>query len=191
MWGVCDIIIIIMENNYAFIDGQNLYMATTKNQLDPWSINLKRFRVFLREKYKVENAYYFLGYLDENNQNLYESIQSAGFILMFREHNSKIIGKKKGNVDSDIIFFIMQKLYFREDFNKVVLVSGDGDYKKLVDFLIKENKFKKILFPNSKGSSSLYKSLGANYFAGLDNVDTKLKISSNNNVKNEKGSLGN
>ena len=164
MWGVCDIIIIIMENNYAFIDGQNLYMATTKNQLDPWSINLKRFRVFLREKYKVENAYYFLGYLDENNQNLYESIQSAGFILMFREHNSKIIGKKKGNVDSDIIFFIMQKLYFREDFNKVVLVSGDGDYKKLVDFLIKENKFKKILFPNSKGSSSLYKSLGANYF---------------------------
>ena len=48
----------------------------------------------------------------------------------------------------------MRVLYKKELFDKVVLVSGDGDYKMLVDFLIEENKFKKILFPNEKFASS-------------------------------------
>lgn len=34
---------------------------------------------------------------------------------------------------------------------------GDGDYKKLVDYLVKRNVFKKLLFPNKKFASSLYK----------------------------------
>ena len=47
-----------------------------------------------------------------------------------------MMGKKKGNVDSDIIFSIMKKIYKKELFDKIVLVSGDGDYKMLVDFFI-------------------------------------------------------
>jgi uncharacterized LabA/DUF88 family protein len=54
-----------------------------------------------------------------------------------------MLGKKKGNVDTDIVFEIMKKIYRKNDFNKIVLVSSDGDYKLLVDFLIEENKFKK------------------------------------------------
>jgi uncharacterized LabA/DUF88 family protein len=87
-----------------------------------------------------------------------------------------MLGKKKGNVDSDIILHIMKKLYYKENFNKIVLVSGDGDYKQLVDFLITESKFEKIVFPDGKRASSLYKKLGAPCFAALDNVDTKKKI---------------
>ncbi len=163
-------------NNFAFIDGQNLYMATAKRETDPWKINLVRLRVYLSHKYSVTKAFYFLGYLDESQQSLYESIQSAGFILLFREHTSLMLGKKKGNVDSDIIFQIMKKLYYREPFDKVVLVSGDGDYKQLVDFLILENRFGKIIFPDGKRASSLYKELGAPSFAALDNPNTRSKI---------------
>src|SRR3990167_8136596 len=133
--------------NLAFVYGQNLYMATTKND-DPWSMDLARFRIYLAQKYQVGSAYYHLGYVNEKNQNLYEEIQKAGFILVFKQHSSVMVGLKKGNVDSDIIFSIMKRLYKQENFNKIVLVSGDGDYKNLVDFLIEENKFKKILFPN-------------------------------------------
>jgi uncharacterized LabA/DUF88 family protein len=162
--------------NIAFIDGQNLYMGTTLNTEAPWKINLARFKVFLQDKYKIKTAYYFLGYVQEKNQDLYDEIQKAGFILVFREHNSAMIGKKKGNVDADIIFSVMKKLYLREEFEKIVLVSGDGDYKMLVDFLIKENKFAKILFPNRKYASSLYKKLGSEYFDSLDQEDTRRKI---------------
>ncbi|MCX6703388.1 MAG: hypothetical protein NTV02_01720 [Candidatus Zambryskibacteria bacterium] len=73
-----------LENkNVAYIDGQNLYMATAKRDNDPWKINLERFRVYLQKKYNISKALYFLGYLDDSQQVLYENIQSAGFILVF------------------------------------------------------------------------------------------------------------
>ena len=69
-----------------------------------------------------------------------------------------------------------------DDFEKVFLVSGDGDYKKLVDFLIKKEKFGKLLFPNKKFASSLYKRLGSEYFDYLENIRNHIAY------KKEKGS---
>ena len=166
------------QNNIAFIDGQNLHLGTTLSD-KPWKVNLSKFKIYLEKKYSVKEkeAYYFLGCVQEVNQDIYSEIQKAGFILVFKQHNPAMIGKKKGNVDTDIVFEIMKKLYRKNDFEKIVLVSGDGDYKSLVDFLIKEKKFKKILFPNRKFASSLYKSLGSEYFDFLDSKDIKDKIS--------------
>lgn len=164
------------HKNFAFIDGQNLYMGTAMRTEDPWKIDLGRFRVYLREKYNVGKAFYFLGYLNEDNNGLYEVIQGAGFILMFREHSSLMLGKKKGNVDTDIVFQIMKKIYLQEDFANIVLVSGDGDYKQLVDFLIEQERLEKILFPDRKRASSLYNKIGAPYFAALDEPDVRKKI---------------
>lgn len=171
--------------NTAFIDGQNLYMGTKLSDF-PWKINLFKFRIYLKEKYNVLNAYYFIGFFQEENRDLYEDIQKAGYILNFKQHNPLMVGKKKGNIDSDLIFTVMKKLYKREISNQVVLVSGDGDYKLLVDFLIEEKRFKKILFPNRKFASSLYKSLRTHYFDYLDTKEIRNKI-----LKKEKGSLGN
>lgn len=144
----------------------------------PWRIDLVKFRIYLKQKYDVEKAYYYLGYVQDGqkNEQLYESIQNAGFILVFRQHNAAMIGHKKGNVDSDIIFSIMKRLYAREEFDKIILVSGDGDYKMLVDFLIEEKRLGKILFPNRQFRSSLYKQIGAPNFAYLDDRDVKKKI---------------
>ncbi len=117
-----------------------------------------------------------MGYVQEARQELYEEIQGAGFVLVFREHNTAMLGKKKGNVDADIIFSIMKKLYKRENFQKIFLVSGDGDYKMLVDFLIEEERFGKVLFPNKQFASSLYKKLGSEYFDYLESPAVRSKI---------------
>ncbi|MFA6314926.1 MAG: NYN domain-containing protein [Candidatus Paceibacterota bacterium] len=175
-----------IARNIAFIDGQNLYMGTAKRKVDPWKINLRRFRVYLKEKYAVDRAYYFLGYVQNISRELYDEIQNTGFILKFREHNRAMIGKKKGNVDSDIIFHIMKKIYKKEDFGKVLIVSGDGDYKLLVDFLIEEQRFGKILFPDLDRASSLYKNLSNNYFASLDDRNVRAKISMNYSDKKKR-----
>ena len=161
--------------NYAYIDGQNLYMGTTMADV-PWRIDLARFRVYLRQKYHVEKAYYFLGFVQDEHQDLYDEIQEAGFILVFREHSSVMVGKKKGNVDTDIVFTIMKKMYRKEAFKNIVLVSGDGDYKILVDFLIEEKRFEKILFPDQKKASSLYKKIDLVYRANLSDDGVKRKI---------------
>ena len=134
------------HKNIAFVDGQNLHMGTAKMKSDPWNIDLKRFRRYLDEKLEVKEAYYFLGCLDEEYGDIYTNLQKAGFILVFREHSNSMLGKKKGNVDVDIVFEVMKMLCNQENFDKVVLVSGDGDYKKMVDFLIEKNKSRKVFF---------------------------------------------
>lgn len=164
-----------MENS-AFLDGQNIYLSTTMHKICPWEIDLNKLRIYLKDKYNVSQAFYYLGYVDDNNDDLYIEIQKAGFILKFKEHNPAMRSRKKGNIDTDLVFDIMRSMYENKDgFEKIVLVSGDGDYKKLVDFLIKEDKFEKILFPGGN-RSSLYKEIGDKYSAYLSLPETKIKI---------------
>jgi hypothetical protein len=162
------------ESNIAFIDGQNLHLGTKGNG---WAIDHAHFRVYLKEKYGIEEAYYFLGFISDEEQELYKRLQKAGFILSFREHSSALRGAKKGNVDSDIIFEIMKRLVDGEPFGKAFIVSGDGDYIKMVDYLIEKGKFGKMLFPNKQFASSLYKKLGSEFFDYLENEHVKSKIS--------------
>ena len=65
--------------NIAYIDGQNLFMGTTKSQ-DSWKINLAKFRIYLEQKYEVKKAYYYLGFVQEKHQDIYEEIQLAGLL---------------------------------------------------------------------------------------------------------------
>lgn len=162
-------------DNQAFIDGQNLHLGTTTSR-PAWKIDLIRFRNYLTRKYSVDKAYYFMGTVDDSQTEMYNHIQEAGYILAFRTHNPKMASIKKGNVDTDVVFTIMRKLYKKELEGKVILVSGDGDYFKMVDFLISEEKFEKILFPAHGKASSLYRNLAPNYFDYLDNPDLKKKI---------------
>ncbi len=69
--------------NIAFVDWQNLHLWTSSEN---WKIDFRRFRIYLKDKFKVEEVYYFLGFLSEEEQDLYTKIQKAWFILVFREH---------------------------------------------------------------------------------------------------------
>jgi hypothetical protein len=48
------------ENNFAYIDAQNLYLALDEIG---WRLDYRRFRVYLKEKYGVTKAYMFMGFL--------------------------------------------------------------------------------------------------------------------------------
>ncbi len=157
-------------NNIDYIDGQNLYLWI---QTEWWTIDLKKFRVYLKDKFGIQEAYYFLWYLSDETQDLYSTLQKAGFIVLFREHTSALKGKKKGNVDVDIVFEIMRRIIEEKDFDKIVLVSGDGDYIKLVKYLILKGILQKILFPNNN-NSSLYNKLGNKYYSYLGDVKSKI-----------------
>jgi uncharacterized LabA/DUF88 family protein len=149
--------------NIAFIDAQNLHLWTNTEN---WQIDFARFRIYLRDKFNVEEAYFFLGFINDDYQKMYRKIQKAGFILEFRDHNSDMLWKKKWNVDVDIVFEVMHRLLEEDDFDKIVLVTWDWDYIKLVKYLIKKNRLKKILFPNAR-YSSLYKPFKDKFWMNL------------------------
>jgi uncharacterized LabA/DUF88 family protein len=130
----------------------------------------------LRHKYHVEKAFYYLGAFDLAHQDMYANIQSYGFITLFREHSAKLTGRKKGNVDTDIVFDVMRSICENDDFDKVILVSGDGDYKRMVDWLIERERFLKLLLPCKDYASSLYNRLEPKYYDYIDRPDMRVKI---------------
>ena len=152
-----------MENNIAFIDWQNLHLWTLSEN---WQIDFKRFRIYLRDKFKVNKAYIFLWFVNEEYKLMYKNIKKAWFLLKFREHNTNMLWIKKWNVDVDIVYEIMYRLLEKDNFDKIVLVTWDGDYIKLVKYLIRKYRLKKILFPNNK-YSSLYKPIKDKYWMNL------------------------
>ena len=62
----------------------------------------------------------------------------------------------------------------KNDFNKIILVSGDGDFVRFVRYAIQEDKFLKMIFPNQR-YSSLYKLLGNQYYSFLSHHKNKLQ----------------
>jgi hypothetical protein len=83
-----------------------------------------------------------------------------------------------------MIFRVMEKLLEEsEKFNKIVLVSWDWDFKILVDYLLKKDRLVKILFPNKKFASSLYKWLENKYFDYLKNIRTNTEYIKNKQKK--------
>ena len=186
--------------NLAFIDGQNLHLGTTKcgdcarnkniefKDIEfadcscgkAWKVDLFKFRQYLTNHYQIDEAYYLLGFLDEDLQDLYSDLQRAGFVVVFRENSKGMYGSKKGNVDTDIVFEIMRNLIEKKDLEKILLISGDGDYKKTVDYLIKKDRFLRILFPNGRKASSLYHKIDNRLTLSLDRDTVKKFIEKTN-----------
>ena len=56
----------------------------------------------------------------------------------------------KGNVDADLVLWAMKEF---PNYTKAILVSGDGDFRSLLDYLDEKNKLGKILAPSQHYSA--------------------------------------
>ncbi|PJC69872.1 MAG: hypothetical protein CO014_01370, partial [Candidatus Tagabacteria bacterium CG_4_8_14_3_um_filter_41_8] len=128
---------ILKENNYAYIDGNNLYRGVKNSG---WNIDFLRFRKWLTDKYGVTMAYYFIGLIPKE-KDMYEALQKAGFTLMFKEVVYDGDKKAKGNCDTDLVLQAARDVY-ENSCENLILVTSDGDYASLVKFLQEKNKLK-------------------------------------------------
>lgn len=138
------------QNNFAFIDSQNLNLAIRDQG---WQLDFKRFRVYLQEKYNVEKAFLFIGYIEGNN-SLYASLQEAGFICIFKPTLKYKDGSTKGNCDSELVLHTMIEY---PHYDQAIIVTGDGDFHCLVKYLLEQKKLKAVLIPNYLKYSALLK----------------------------------
>jgi len=139
-------------NNFAYIDAANLHKGV--GDLG-WKLDYRRFRVWLKDKYGIENAYLFIG-LVPNNKDLYTSLQEMGYLLVYKEVTYDVAGKAKGNCDADLVLKAVID-YYEKRYEKAVIVTSDGDYAGLVKFLKEKDSFLAIVSPSDKCSYLLRK----------------------------------
>ena len=138
---------------YAFIDSQNVNLAI---QGCGWKLDFKRFNIYLKDKYKIQKAFLFIGYV-AGNESLYTFLQKAGYILIFKptlEYKKDSETHIKGNVDAELVLHSMIEY---TNYDKAIIVSGDGDFHCLVEYLEQQNKLSHILVPNKNYSGLLRK----------------------------------
>ena len=162
---------------YAFIDSQNLNLGIHASK---WELDFKKFRLYLKNKYNVTEAFLFIGHM-AGNESLYTYLQKSGYIVVFKptleiKKREKTI--VKGNVDAELVLHTMIEL---DNFNKAIIITGDGDFHCLIEYLEKQNKLLRILVPNQNYSSLLRKF--QDYIVRVDLLKNKLKADKRKTTK--------
>src|SRR3989344_3343904 len=150
--------------NYAFIDSQNLNLGTQKMG---WKMDWRKFRRWLGEQYNVSKAYMFIGYVPEFEE-MYEQLHESGYLIVLKPtqgmtkvkadnpeaKDEKPEDKKpiKGNIDADLVLWAMKEL---NHYKKAIIVSGDGDFHGLLEYLKEQDKLMHIMTPNWQYSQLL------------------------------------
>lgn len=166
---------------YAFIDSQNLNLSVQKDIVNGagvttyqgWKLDFRRFFIYLKDKYKVDKVYLFIGRV-AGNESLYKYLESAGYKLVYKPTLDFKDGKErvtKGNVDAELVLHAMIE-YPR--YNKAIIVSGDGDYHCLIEYLEAQKKLLHIMIPNKTSYSSLLRRYSA-YFVYITDLRGKLE----------------
>lgn len=167
------------ERVFAFIDSQNLNLGVQKFG---WKLDWRKFRQFLADQYGVTRAFMFIGYIPEN-EALYEQMHDSGYAVVLKPtfdmtrlrpedmeklhaanegqpapvHEAKHSDKDKepdkqikGNIDAELVLWAMKEL---GNYEKAIIVSGDGDFFSLVEYLESKKRLKHVLVPSPQYSS--------------------------------------
>lgn len=141
-------------NNYAFIDGNNLYLGAKSQGI---KLDYRKFRLYLTHKFNVAKAFIFIGY-DPERTKLYANLHNAGFILIHKPTVKYYENGKqtmKGNVDAELVLNCAAIEY--ENYDKAIIITSDGDFRCLLEFLKDRDKLERIIAPTRFYSSLLQK----------------------------------
>lgn len=123
------------ERIAVFIDGPNLYQAARALAFD---IDYRRLLEVFSSRGRLVRAYYYTALLDEQEYSpirpLVDWLDYNGYTMVTKplKEFSQATGRRKykGNMDVDIAVDVME---LAPHVDHVVLVSGDGDFKRLVE----------------------------------------------------------
>ena len=106
-------------------------------------MNRSRFFVYLKEKYKMTYIKIFVWYIPTNH-HIYTSLEQIGYSLRFREAVVWSTGRIKANIDTNLVAEVMIDFY-ENNLQQSILMSCDGDFDCLVQFLYTKNIFKRLI----------------------------------------------
>jgi uncharacterized LabA/DUF88 family protein len=154
--------------NYAFIDGNNLHLSVINIG---WKLDYRKFRQYLADKYNVNKAYYFIGKVPGMEQ-LYSNLKKYGFKLIFKPPIKDRHGNYKANVDAELV---LQSMIDIEKYRGAVIVTSDGDFSCLVEYLNSVGKLKRLLAASRGGCSQYLRKAAGSKVDYMDGLKVKLE----------------
>ena len=156
------------HKNYAFIDGNNLHLSVINIG---WKLDYRKFRQYLSDKYDVQRAYYFIGEVP-GMEGLYTSLQRHGFTLIFKPPIKDKHGNYKANVDAELVLRAMIDF---DEYHRAVVVTSDGDFSCLVEYLKSTDKLERLLAASKGGCSKYLRIAAGSRVDYMDNLKVKLE----------------
>ena len=102
---------------------------------DGWTVDPFRLRRYLKERFHVTKAFWFVGYL-RGQEPFYAILRQAGYIVVFKEVALDRDGTPKGNIDVDLTLHAVD---LKDRYDAAVLLTSDGDFASLVRYLRERN----------------------------------------------------
>ncbi|WP_448573469.1 LabA-like NYN domain-containing protein [Trichothermofontia sp.] len=125
-----------------FVDGNNMFYAQQKNG---WFFDPKRVLIYFKNEIvgiELVNAFWYTGIKDAQDQRGFrDALISLGYTVrtkILKEYYDDISGRlsQKANLDIEIVIDMFNTV---EQYDRVVLFSGDGDFERAIELLRSKN----------------------------------------------------
>jgi uncharacterized LabA/DUF88 family protein len=131
----------LMNRLSIFVDGNNMFYAQQKNG---WFFDPKRVLEYFTTERGVElvNAFWYTGLKDPQDQRGFrDALISLGYTVrtkILKEYYDDTSGRysQKANLDIEIVVDMFNTV---EQYDRVILFSGDGDFERAIEFLRSKN----------------------------------------------------
>jgi uncharacterized LabA/DUF88 family protein len=123
-----------MKKIAIFVDGSNFGAALKQV---PFRVDYKKMREYFATFGELIGSFYFTALPPAGQaspiRQLTDSLQYSGWTLVTKETKTHF-GKTKGNMDIDLVIKAVRLLDY-EAVTDLILLSGDGDFKPMVEYL--------------------------------------------------------
>ncbi|GAX40721.1 hypothetical protein NIES4075_16870 [Tolypothrix sp. NIES-4075] len=133
-----------MNRLSIFVDGNNMFYAQQKNG---WFFDPRRVLEYFRNEHHetaLINAFWYTGLKDPQDQRGFrDALISLGYTVrtkILKEYYDDSSGRysQKANLDIEIVVDMFNTV---EQYDRVVLFSGDGDFERAIELLRGKNTY--------------------------------------------------
>lgn len=134
-------------NNIAYIDGANLHKGVESLG---WKLDYDKFRIWLFQKYGIAIAKIFMGKV-LSHKDIYARLRESGFEIIFKKAVRQRNRKIKANCDTELAVTALSDFYEKR-LAKAIIVSSDGDFSIVGQFLKERYSILAIVSPRNSCS---------------------------------------
>lgn len=138
------------HKTHIYIDNENVNVSVIKQW---WKMDWAKLYNWLAEEYKTDVIKMFMWW-HPDYEKMYDFFGEIWYTLIFRKMNTGGKWPLKWNIDTELVLEAMKDF---SAYKKAVIVSGDGDFACLVEYLREHKKLWDVIVPNKKRYSDFLK----------------------------------